>query len=103
MPGAGARPLLLALLGSALAGCFGGKDVKDACNQVAEYQASVDASGIQVPDGLAAPDKGSGYVVPPGTGVELQGAACLARPPPYFRPEPAPAPANQAPARDPGD
>ncbi len=85
--------LLLPVLAVSLAGCFGSKDVNDRCDDVAEYQSSRDASAIQVPEGLAAPSQASGYAVPPASGAELRGAACLARPPPYFRPEPPAAPA----------
>jgi uncharacterized lipoprotein len=84
---------LLALLAGSLAGCFGSKNVDDRCDDAAEYQASRDASGIRVPEGLAAPNQASGYTVPPASGAELRGAACLARPPPYFRPDSAAAPA----------
>ena len=99
---------MLALLAGSLAGCFGGKNVNERCDDVAEYQASRDVSGLKVPEGLVAPGQASGYAVPPASGAELRGAACLARPPPYFRPDPTAAPA-QPPAppagaeRDPGD
>jgi len=86
--------LLPAVLAGSLAGCFGSRNANDRCDEVAEYQASRDASGLKVPEGLAAPNKASGYVVPPASGAELQGAACLARPPPYFRPQPPGAPAS---------
>lgn len=88
--------ILVSLLASALAGCFGGaKNVDERCNDVAEYQASRTAPGVQVPEGLAAPGKGTTYAVPPDAGADVKGAACLARPPPYFRPEPAAAPAAE--------
>lgn len=96
LPGPAGSPLallaLLALVGSGLVGCFGSKNVNEGCDEVAEYQSSLNAPGIQVPDGLVAPGQASGYLVPPGTGAELRGAACLARPPPYFRPDPSAAP-----------
>jgi uncharacterized lipoprotein len=88
--------LLAVLLASSLAGCFGSKKVDERCDDVAEYQASRDASSIQTPEGLVAPSQSSGYVVPPASGAELRGAACLARPPPYFRPDPAAAPPSPA-------
>lgn len=91
---AGSRLVLLALLGSALAGCFGSRNADDRCDEPAEYQASLNAPGVQVPEGLVAPSQASGYTVPPASGAELRGAACLARPPPFFRPEPAAAPAK---------
>lgn len=87
---------MLALLAGSLAGCFGGKNVNDACDEVAEYQSSLDAPGLRVPEGLSAPGQASGYVVPPAADAELRGAACLARPPPYFRPDPGVAPAGAA-------
>ncbi|MBL8200665.1 MAG: hypothetical protein JNK40_06815 [Chromatiales bacterium] len=90
--------VLLVLLSASLAGCFGGsKNVDARCNDVAEYQASRDVPGVQVPEGLVAPNRASVYVVPPATEAELRGAACLARPPPYFRPDPAAATPPPAP------
>jgi len=98
--------LLAVLLASSLAGCFGSKEVDERCDDVAEYQASQDAAGIQTPEGLVAPSQSSGYVVPPASGAELRGAACLARPPPYFRPDPAavpPSPPQALPAAPPAN
>jgi uncharacterized lipoprotein len=87
--------LLPAVLAGSLAGCSGSsKASNERCDEVAEYQASRDAPGLNVPEGLAAPNKASVYTVPPASGAELQGAPCLARPPPYFRPEPPGAPAS---------
>ena len=45
---------VLALLAGSLAGCFGGKNVNERCDDLAEYQASRDVSGLKVPEGLAA-------------------------------------------------
>lgn len=95
-PGPRSRLVLLVLLAGSLAGCFGGKNVDDGCDEVAEYQSSLDAPGLRLPEGLVAPSQASGYVVPSATGAELRGAACLARPPPYFRPDPAVAPPGAA-------
>jgi uncharacterized lipoprotein len=96
------RLALLGLLGTALAGCFGGKNVDDRCDEVAEYQASRSVPGLQTPEGLVAPNRASGYAVPPAAEAELKGAACLARPPPYFRPDPSAAPpVRPAPAEAP--
>lgn len=88
---------LVALAAAALAGCFGGKDTKNRCDEPAEYQASTSVPGLTTPEGLAAPARASGYTLPPATGAELRGAACLARPPPYFRPEAPAAPAGATP------
>lgn len=86
--------LLAVSLAGNLAGCFGGKNVDEGCDEVAEYQASRTAPALQAPEGLEAPGRASGYVVPPGLEIEIRGAACLARPPPFFRPDSAPAPAG---------
>ena len=87
---------LAILLSGALAGCFGGKNVDEGCADLAEYQSSANAPRIRTPEGLTPPAQSSGYVVPPGEDEEPRGASCLARPPPYFRPDPA-APAQPAP------
>lgn len=93
----GYRLPVLALLAGAvplvLAGCFGAKKADDEhCNDVAEYQSSRSVPGVKVPDGLVTPGKGSGYAVPaPTAEAQVQGAACLARPPGYFRKEAPPA------------
>ncbi len=91
------------MLAVSLAGCFRTKDVNARCDDVAEYQSARDVPGLKLPAGLAAPGQSSGYVVPPASGAELRGAACLARPPPYFRPEPPAAPPPDAPAPDKND
>ncbi len=83
-----------------LAGCFGGKSVDDRCNEPAEYQASAELPGIQVPEGLKAPGQVTSYTLPPGPVRDVPDAACLARPPAYFRTEPAPVP-DPAPAAGP--
>lgn len=100
-PAGRAGLVLLALVGVSLAGCFGTKNVNAHCDDPAEYQASRTAPGVQAPAGLAAPNRASGYVVPPASEAELRGAACLARPPPYFRVEPAAPPPGAAPAAAP--
>jgi uncharacterized lipoprotein len=85
-----ARAPLVALvaLGGILTGCFGGKNSDARCDDVSEYQLAGSVPPVVAPDGLAAPSRGSGYVVPPLEGnPEVDGAACLARPPDYFRKE----------------
>jgi uncharacterized lipoprotein len=89
------RLALMASLATLLAGCFGSRNVDDRCDEVSEYQASRSVPGLQTPEGLVAPNRASGYAVPPASGAELRGAACLARPPPYFRPDPSAAPPVQ--------
>ena len=96
--------LALGLLALPLAGCFGTKDLNARCNDVSEYQASVDAPPVVAPPNLKLPAQTSGYGVPPEAGKAAAGAACLARPPRYFRDAPAataqpgtpPAPAGPA-------
>lgn len=86
---------VLVVLGGALTGCFGGKNPDARCNEVAEYQLSGSVPDVVAPDGLVAPDRESGYLVPAaGANPEVDGAACLARPPEYFRQEPAAPPAK---------
>ena len=85
----------LAVLGCSVTGCFGGKNPDGRCNEVAEYQLSGSVPDLVVPDGLVAPNRESGYSVPAaGANPEADGAACLARPPEYFRQEPPAAPAK---------
>jgi uncharacterized lipoprotein len=87
------------LAACALAGCFSSKDPNKGCDEVSEYQASRSVPGIVVPEGLSAPSHSSTFVVPPA-GADAAGAAapapqpwaaCLQRPPDFFRREPAPA------------
>lgn len=76
----------LALLGGGLTGCFGGKNPDARCNDVAEYQLATSIPLVVVPDGLSAPNRGTGYVIPlPAANSDIDGVACLARPPDYFR------------------
>jgi len=94
-------PLILAACG--LAGCFSSKDPNEGCDDVSEYQASRSVPDIVVPDGLSAPGHSSAFVVPPATAAAAGGdvpgaapapqprAACLPRPPDFFRRDPAPA------------
>ena len=85
----------LCILTGALTGCFGGKNPDGRCNEVAEYQLSGSVPDLAVLDGLVAPNRESGYSVPAaGANPEADGAACLARPPEYFRQEPPAAPAK---------
>ena len=99
---AGVAAVLLAL---PLAGCFGSKDLDARCNDVSEYQASRDVAPVVAPPNLKLPAQTSGYGVPPDPGKAADGAACLARPPRYFRDAPAtpgqPAPAPGRPAAAP--
>lgn len=92
-----ARSPLVALivLGGALTGCFGGKNSAARCNDVEEYQLAGSVPRVVAPDGLQTPSQGSGYPVPPpGANPEVDGAACLARPPDYFRKDPVAPPAQ---------
>jgi uncharacterized lipoprotein len=94
-------PLILAAC--VLAGCFSSKDPNKGCDDVSEYQASRSVPGIVVPEGLSAPSHSSTFVVPPAGATTAGGdapgaasasqawAACLPRPPDFFRREPAPA------------
>lgn len=89
----------LFLLSGALTGCFGGKNPDAHCDDVAEYQASRSVPDIVAPDGLVTPTLESGYSVPAPTAnaeadLLVRGAACLARPPDYFKKDPAVAPAK---------
>jgi uncharacterized lipoprotein len=85
----------LAVLAGALTGCFGGKNSDARCNEVEEYQRAGTVALVVAPDGLTAPDRGSGYTVPaPGANPAVDGAACLARPPDYFRKDSAAPPAQ---------
>ena len=69
-----------------LAGCFGGKNLDARCNDVEQYQSAGTVPLVVAPDGLTVPARGSGYAVPaPGANPGVDGAACLARPPDYFR------------------
>jgi len=87
----------LIVLSGALSGCFGGKNPDARCNDVAEYQLSGSVPDVVAPDGLVAPNRDSGYSVPAATGnAQVDGAACLPRPPDYFRKEAPAAPAPPA-------
>ncbi|MEO8444638.1 MAG: hypothetical protein ABI567_06510 [Gammaproteobacteria bacterium] len=95
--GAAARLVALSLglsLSLVLAGCFSAKDPNAHCSDISEYQQSTSVPDITIPEGLTAPGQASSYTVPPAAADQaLQGAACLARPPDYFRKDPAAAPA----------
>lgn len=85
-------PALLALM---LTGCFSRSATEERCTAKAEeYQTGGSVSGIVVPPGLSAPARGQTFQVP-GTGDtgSPPDAGCLARPPPFFRRDPAPEPA----------
>jgi uncharacterized lipoprotein len=83
------RSLGLAVLcGAGLAGCFGTRNPDDRCADVAEYQGSSEAAPVVAPAGLQLPSQTSGYTVPPAPGPDPKWAACLSRPPAYFRPDP---------------
>ena len=89
----------LLLLSGALSGCFGGKNPDARCNDVSEYQRSGSVPDVVVPDGLVTPSRESAYLVPPANpngeaALMSRGAACLARPPDYFRKDPLVAPAQ---------
>ncbi len=85
----------MVILGGTLTSCFGGKNSAARCDDVEEYQLAGSVPLVVAPDGLTAPSRGSGYVVPPpGASPEVEGAACLARPPDYFRQDPAAPPAK---------
>jgi uncharacterized lipoprotein len=102
------RALLIAGLCTALGGCFSAKNPNARCDDPSEYQESTGVAGLKVPEGLETPSQASGYAVPPApapqgqppAGPAVPGAACLARPPAYFRQDPATAPAA-APATPP--
>jgi uncharacterized lipoprotein len=85
----------LLLIAGTLAACFSSRGPDERCDEVSEYQASRSVPGLVVPDGLSAPGGASTYVVPPAgnaaaAGEANRGAACLARPPDFFRSEPEP-------------
>ena len=94
--------LAAAVLGVALSGCFSARDPDAHCSDPEEYQTSSSVPDVTAPEGLATPNRTSGYGIPalaaksgsgeanPGAG----GAACLARPPDFFRKDPATAPAS---------
>lgn len=96
-----------------LGGCFFRRDTSD-CRSVEEYQASVAVNPVVVPSTLSAPDESAKLVIPkePLPAQPLADtAACLAKPPDYFRktgstdanekgtaaPLPAPSPATKSP------
>lgn len=90
---------ILVVLSGALSGCFGGKNPDARCKDVAEYQLSDSVPLVVAPDGLVTPNRESGYSVTAAVAkaeAELlaRGAACLERPPDYFRKDPAAAPAK---------
>jgi uncharacterized lipoprotein len=81
-------------MAGSLPGCFSSKNPDEHCNDVSEYQGSRSVPGIVVPEGLAEPSRSTAFVVPPAAGdaAELAetGAACLSRPPDFFRRDPPP-------------
>jgi uncharacterized lipoprotein len=89
-------PVSLALACAALASCFSAKDPNEGCDDISEYQASRSVPGIVLPEGLSAPNHSSSFVVPPGGAMAgdpeapQPGAACLSRPPDFFRKDPEP-------------
>ncbi len=93
--------LAAAALGVALSGCFAG-DPNAHCSDPEEYQASSSVPTVTTPEGLVAPSQTSGYAVPALAGnstsgeakANSEGAACLARPPDFFRKDPVAAPAK---------
>lgn len=96
-----------------LGGCFFRRDTSD-CRSTQEYQQSIAVSSVMVPPTLSAPDESTKLVIPPEPRPAqplADTAACLAKPPDYFRkptaadaeekgsvaPAPLPAPAPAAP------
>lgn len=78
--------VLVVLMGMALTGCFGGKASNARCDDVAEYQLARSVPLLVAPDGLLTPSHSSSYTIPPpGASPEVDGAACLSRPPDYFK------------------
>ena len=97
--GPGFGPGLVAALALCLSACFSSGNPDKHCRDISEYQAQRSTTGIVTPEGLAMPDHTSSYTLPPepapATGASaagnkaLSGATCLARPPDYFRKDPA--------------
>jgi hypothetical protein len=70
-----------------LGGCFFRHDASD-CRSVQEYQQSVGVQPVAVPSGLSVLDKSARLAIPsaPAPAKPLaEAAACLAKPPDYFR------------------
>jgi len=87
--------VVLAVLAGGLTGCFGGKNPDARCDAVSEYQRATSIPLVVAPDGLTVPNRGSSYVIPPqAADAQVDGAACLARPPDYFRKDPGAPPAQ---------
>ncbi len=102
------------LLSALAAGCFSAKNPDANCNDVSEYQSSTEVPAIVIPKSLSAPTESGSFAVPPARQVaqsqsgqskseqpkseqpkseqqRVPGAACLARPPDFFRKDVPPA------------
>ena len=81
------RLIIISVTGLLLGGCFFSRNTAD-CRSVQEYQESVAVNPVVVPPTLSAPDQSSKLVIPKEplpTRPLAETAACLARPPDYFR------------------
>ncbi len=90
--------VMVAFCGTVLAGCswFGSKAPE--CKSIEEYQSSANLPPVTVPPGLNRPDEPGVLKIPAGplpAEPLSDNAACLARPPDYFKKAPPPVkPAN---------
>lgn len=90
------------MLSALVAGCFSAKNPDANCNDVSEYQSSTEVPAIVIPKSLSAPTESGSFAVPPARQAaqsgqpkleqqRVPGAACLARPPDFFRKDVPPA------------
>ena len=92
--------LMVVVCGSSLAGCswFGFGSKAPDCKSIEEYQNSANLPPVTVPPDLNRPDEHGGLKIPAGplpAEPLSDNAACLARPPDYFK-KPTPAAATLA-------
>jgi pilus assembly protein FimV len=87
-----ARALLpvVVVVATTLGGCSWGRSAPD-CRSVEEYQDSQDLPPVRVPEGLSKPEEPNRLKIPAGPAPQqplAANAACLPRPPDYFRKTP---------------
>jgi hypothetical protein len=90
---------VVVLAATTLGGCSWGRSAPD-CRSVEQYQDSQDLPPVRVPEGLSKPEEPNRLKIPAGPAPQqplAANAACLPRPPDYFRKTPPGAAGAEAP------